>query len=277
MSPQAGSNSEKHNAIEKALSILGLFAFENEELGTIEISKKLGYHKATTSRTLILLSEYGYLDQNERSKKYRLGQRIVDLGLSLTRSLKRDLVQIAKPYLEDLRNRIQETIVFEVSLGKRTMIAYIAEGPSILQLGGEVGELMPSPVTAGSKALLAFSPVNEWDQFLEKKLPRLTPNSITDKAKFKKHLSKIKETGIATDFGENDFEIHAIACPILNIEAIPVAAVDVVGLANRFKPDLHSAATIELKATADKISKRLYYSQLETNTLEDWLAAIRIQ
>ena len=65
-------NPNKHNAIEKALAILGLFAFENKEMGTIEISKLLGYHKATTSRTLILLAEYGFLEQNEKTKKYKL-------------------------------------------------------------------------------------------------------------------------------------------------------------------------------------------------------------
>ncbi|MBW1775846.1 MAG: helix-turn-helix domain-containing protein, partial [Deltaproteobacteria bacterium] len=42
----------KINSIDKALNILGAFAPYNREPGTIEISRKLGFHKATVSRIL---------------------------------------------------------------------------------------------------------------------------------------------------------------------------------------------------------------------------------
>lgn len=271
------SDNGKHNAIEKALAILGLFAFNNQELGTLEISRELGYHKATTSRTLILLAEYGFLEQNERNRKYRLGPRIVNLGLVVTRSLKHNLIQIATPYLEDLRNRIQETVVLEVLSGKRTITAYIAEGPSIVQLGGQVGDLMPSFVTSGLKAILACSSPSEWEEFIEQGLVQRTPNSITDPDLFRKHLEQTRISGIAVDNGEHDIELHAVSAPVFNIEGKPVAAVNAVGLARRIETSVESKTAREVKRTAETISKKLYYSDKEAESLDQWLESLRVE
>jgi DNA-binding IclR family transcriptional regulator len=277
MHSELDPDKEKHNAIEKALSILALFSSDNHELGTIEIGKILGYHKATASRTLLLLAQYGFLEQNEKTKKFKLGPAIVDLGLSVHRSLKNDLIQIAKPDLDELRNTLQETVVLEVLAGKNTVMAYVAEGPRKIRLGGKVGTLMPTNVSAGAKAILSYSSPSEWDAFLETDLPQHTTNSITDPQSFKKQLEEIKATAIAFDIGEHDLDLNAVASPILNMEAAPVAAVVVVGLANRVETRLDSQAAKEVKKTAGKISKRLYFSDEKPSSLFAWLESIKVE
>ena len=267
----------KHNAIEKALVILGLFAIDNQELSTMEISKMLGYHKATASRTLLLLKKYGFLEQNEQTKKFKLGPAIIDLGLSVNRSLKNDLIQIAKPYLDNLRDTLQETVALEVLSGRNTVMAYVAEGPRRIRLGADVGMLMPTHASAGAKAILAFISPDEWDSFLDTDLVRFTPNSITDRNLFYKELEKIRETRIAFDIGEHDSDLNAIGSPIFNMEGIPVAAVVVVGLANRIGDELDSKEAIEVKKAAENISKRLYYIDHIPDSLWDWLECIRVE
>ena len=266
---------DKHNAIEKALVILGLFAIDNLELSTMEISKMLGYHKATASRTLLLLKKYDFLEQNEKSKKFKLGSAIMNLGVSVTRTLKNDLVQIAKPYLDNLRDTLQETIALEVFSGRNTVMAYASEGPRRIRLGADIGMSLPSIATAGGKAILAFIPPNEWDNFVGSKLTRFTHKSITDRKLFYKRLEKIKETRIAFDIGEHDIDLNAIGSPIFNLEGVPVAAVVVVGLANHIENKLNSNAAIEVKKTAEKISKRLYYIDRTPDSLWDWLESIK--
>ena len=267
----------KHNAIEKALGILGLFAVNNRELSTMEISKMLGYHKATASRTLLLLKKHEFLEQNEQTKKFKLGPAIINLGLSVNRSLKNDLIQIAKPYLDNLRDTLQESITLEVLSGRNTVMAYVAEGPRRIRLGADVGMLMPTHASAGAKAILAFISPDGWDTFLDTDLVRLTPNSITDHDLFYKQLEKIKETRIAFDIGEHDPDLNAIGSPIFNIEGIPVAAVVVVGLANRIGSNLDSQAADEVKKTAEYISKRLYYTDHLPDSLWDWLESIKVE
>jgi DNA-binding IclR family transcriptional regulator len=268
---------EKHNAIEKALVILGQFAINNQELSTMEMSKMLGYHKATASRTLLLLKKHGFLEQNEQTKKFKLGSSIIDLGLSVTRSLKNDLVQIAKPYLEKLRDTLQATISLEVLSGRNTVMAYVAEGPRRVRLGADVGMQLPSIATAGAKAILAFIPPDEWDTFLGAELTRFTPNSITDRKAFHEQLEQIRKTRIAFDIGEHDLDLNAIGSPIFNMEGIPVAAAVVVDFSRRIARDIDSKSASEVKRTAERISKQLYHIDHVPGSLWDWLESIQLE
>ena len=88
----------KINSIEKALRILTAFMPSNEAMGTIEISQKLGFHKATVSRILLILTQFGFLQRDKQTKKFRLGHAVINLGLAVTQSINNNLVQIAKPY-----------------------------------------------------------------------------------------------------------------------------------------------------------------------------------
>ena len=102
---------EKQNAIDKALTVLSAFVPYNREMGTIEISQKLGFHKATVSRILLNLARRGFLTQNSQTKKFTLGPSVMDLSRAINQSLKSNLVQIAKPFVDDLRDRLKETII----------------------------------------------------------------------------------------------------------------------------------------------------------------------
>ena len=98
----------KNNSIDKALTILSTFLPNNKEMGTIEISRKLGFHKATVSRILLNLKKHGYLQQNFKTKKFTLGPSILKLALSIHRSLNNNIVHFAKPYIDDLREKTSE-------------------------------------------------------------------------------------------------------------------------------------------------------------------------
>ena len=95
MSPKKLKNNEQRpNAIEKALDILTAFTPYNEEMGTAEISTKLGLHKATASRILLTLTRRGFLRQDSHTKQFRLSRAALDLGLAVTHSLTTDLVKV---------------------------------------------------------------------------------------------------------------------------------------------------------------------------------------
>ena len=109
----------KANSIEKTLAILLSFSPYNQEIGTGEISQKLGFHKATVSRILLTPTRSAFLEKNPQPKKFRLGPSIRSLGSAATRSVKTNMVRIAKPYTDELRDILRETIVLEVPSGKR--------------------------------------------------------------------------------------------------------------------------------------------------------------
>ena len=80
-------------------------------LGIADIADELGMSRSTTHRYVITLVALGYLEQGA-SRKYRLGLRVTDLGMSALNST--GLREHAHPYLEELRQRTSYTVSLAV-------------------------------------------------------------------------------------------------------------------------------------------------------------------
>src|SRR5260370_2145725 len=93
-------------SLERGLAILGCFTPARPVLGIADIADELGMSRSTTHRYVITLVALGYLEQGA-SRKYRLGLRVADLGLSALNST--GLRDHARPYLEELRQRTSYT------------------------------------------------------------------------------------------------------------------------------------------------------------------------
>jgi IclR family acetate operon transcriptional repressor len=252
---------KKANSTEKALEILLSFTPYNQEMGTVEISQKLGFHKATVSRILHTLTNYGLLQQDAKTRKFRLGQSAINLGLAVNRSIDSEMVLMAKPYIDALRDALKETVVLELVSGRSAVIAYIAEGPGPIRIKGTVGDRRPVHAAAGAKAILAFSPPEMADQSLKEKMKQLTPNTITNEKVLLDQLQEIRRQGFAFDNEEVNLGINAVGAPIFNHEGKPVAAVVVAGLSQGITWEGASPIVSHLKETASKISDRLYYNK----------------
>jgi len=257
---QAGS----HKSVEKALIILSAFKSRNQEMGIFELSRMLSLHRSTVSRLIKVLVAHDFLQHNAQTKKFSLGTSIIDLANSLKKSLKTDLVQIAKPYLDKLRDRLEETVIMEALSGKNWIEIYVVEGPGRIRLVAEIGQRMPIHIASGGKAFLAFSAQDTRAFLLEGTLIRLTKNSITDKRKLGCHFEEIRRQGFAFDRAEYDETIHAVSVPVFNSEKIPIACVTVAGTPHRITGEVDSTVVLELKKTAKEISKRFGYKGAET-------------
>lgn len=249
----------KVNAIEKALQILLAFTPHNQEMGTSEISQKVGFHKATTSRILLTLTESGFLRQNPRTKKFGLGQAVHELGLALTESLSNNFVQIAKLYIDELRDTLDETITLELWSGDSTVMAYIAENARPVRVAGRVGDRLPFHAAAGAKSILAFAEPGLLENLLERELEEFTPTTVTDPHTFKKQLAEFKERGFAIDYEEIDVGICAIGAPIFNHQSRPIAAAVVVTPTQRLSDSPDSKTVRALKQTTKAISENFFY------------------
>ncbi|MBN1848492.1 MAG: IclR family transcriptional regulator [Deltaproteobacteria bacterium] len=249
----------KVNAIDKALMILSSFTPHNEEMGTVEISQKLGFHKATVSRILQNLTKRGFLIQNSQTKRFVLGPAVMDLARAMNQSLRSNVVQIAKPFIDTLRDSLKETVILEILSGDTTFMAYIADGPRLVRLAGSMGDRVPIHASAGAKALLAFSPAEVKDRLLNVKLHPFTSYTITDRNRIEQQLFKVRKEGVAFDHEEIDEGTSAIGAPIFNHDSIPIGAVVVAGPTQRIKNGSTAGMVSELKATAAKISTQFHY------------------
>ena len=247
------------NAIEKTLEVLLAFTPYNQEMGTMELSQKLGLHKATASRILRTLADNGFLQQNSETRKYRLGPAALDLGSAANYSLNTDMVQLAKPYVDELRNVLEETVVLEVISGTSTVMAYVAEGPQRVRIAGTVGDRLPVHAAAGAKAILAYKPLEFVEETLKDGLPYLTPDTITDLDAFKRELDRTRDRGFSLDQEEIDVGINAVGAPIFSYDDEPVAAIVVAGPSRRVTGEEDSREVRLIKESAAKVSGLLHH------------------
>ncbi|MFW2365365.1 MAG: IclR family transcriptional regulator [Desulforhopalus sp.] len=246
------------SSAEKALNILLAFTPDNNEMGTTEISVKLGLHKSTTSRLIKLLVATNFLQQNPLTKKYLLGGSALRIGHATTRSLDSKLLAVAHPCLAELSQTLGESVAMEMLSGTNVVLALHVEGPSHIRFNFEQGEQVPINVAAGAKVILSQSDPQLVDICLEQDFKKFNENTIVSKSEYRKLLKKIKKSGIAYDKGERYLNTHAMATPIYNLEGNTKAAVVLAGPAHRLTDRFLKSAVEPLRQTADKISKLLF-------------------
>lgn len=249
-----------HAAVEKALRILMAFTPHNEKTAALALSKKLGLHPSTTTRLLKVLKKHGFVEQDPETKKYSLGRSSLFLAQAVIESLNTDLVSIARPFIDNLRDKIKESVGLEVWVGDATILAYAAPGPQLLQISATLGARMPVHVAAGARAIMAHLPPEVVDDLIGGELRRFTPKTITDPKAIKRKLQEIKGKGVSLDQGELDEDVHVMAAPVFDHTKTPVAAVAIGVPAYRMKSHMQGKTASLLKETAAKISERLYYT-----------------
>ncbi|MBN2060579.1 MAG: IclR family transcriptional regulator [Deltaproteobacteria bacterium] len=250
-------SSKKLNAVEKALKIIQTLADHENGLGTGGLSEKLGFTMSTVSRLLKDLSRHDFVKKSPAGKNYVLGKSIIDIGRVAFKHIGTQLLPIAKPYIDALRDKIEENATLEVLNGDNVMLVYRAGTPHAIGIFLKTGAIVPAHVSPGAKAILAFSPTEIVDATLKKKLSRYTSKTITDLEVFKAHFKEIRRKGVAFASGEYDNNINSLGAPIFDSKKNPVAAVVIT--IPKFRARYHNQAKLIslIKETADKISEQI--------------------
>jgi DNA-binding IclR family transcriptional regulator len=252
-----------HAAVETALDILMAFVPHNPETGTTELASRMGLHKSTASRLLHTLCKKGFLNQNQNTKKFQLGPTILTIGTALKDSLAANLITIAKPHMNALRDTIGETISLEILSGTNTIIAHMSEGPARTKVAGNIGDILSLHAAAGAKAIIAFSPPDARKEILKRPFPKLTPNTITKPKSLEREWLRILQRGYSVDREEHDIGITAIGVPVFDNSGKPAAGLVVAGPTEKIDIDGDHMMVKHLKKTAEIFSKDLYHTYEE--------------
>ena len=115
---------------------------------------------------------------------------------------------------------------------------------------------MPFHAAAGAKTILAFASSELVDRVLSEKLPRFSPNTITDPNILKEELEEVRRQGIGFDRGEFNTDVYAIGAPIFNDQQIR-AAICICSPSGKMESYIESGVHSKLKEAAKKISDQL--------------------
>jgi IclR family pca regulon transcriptional regulator len=249
-------------SLERGLAILGCFSATRPVLGIADIADDLGMSRSTTHRYVITLVALGYLEQGA-SRKYRLGLRVTDLGMSALDST--GLREHSHPELEELRQRTSYTAGFGVLDGEEVLYVDRARGfrreQAEAALDPQPGSRLPAHCTAIGKLLLAYLPVHEQHELLAKMtLTKHGPNTITAKKALRDELEQIRREGLAVSDQELAPELRTLAAPVRDETGAVLAAVNLsVPDASTPLAELLDTLGPQLVATAERISASLGY------------------
>jgi IclR family KDG regulon transcriptional repressor len=236
-------------SVARAISILKCFK-GNSELGLAELSRMVGLHKSTTAGIVNTLKAEGFLEQNERSGRLRLG---LDL-FSLAVQARNGLSEICDPYLNTLLAFTGETV--NLAVLDKTEIVYIAkkESSHSIRISTSVGARLPVYCTAIGKSILAYMDRPKAEEMLERiSLKPLTKATVTSKKALLSELDRILAEGVAYDFEEYEPGVICIASPLYYKKGEPIGAISVSGPAMR----MDEAARAKIAKTITEITGQL--------------------
>jgi IclR family transcriptional regulator, KDG regulon repressor len=250
--------------LERASFILDILGRSPQGISIKDLSDKMHLPKGTTHRLLSSLSYFGYVRQDQNTKNYFLGFKLVELGNMLLGQL--DLRKEAEPFLRNLAERTKETVHLVILDGNE--IVYLDKLETEPHTGGlrmasRVGSRNPAHSCAVGKALMAYLPAEALAKIVEEKgLPKRTGNTITEYNQLKEHMTLVRKQGYAVDDEENERGIRCVGAPIFNEAGRAVAAISVSGPAFRVtKKSVQEKLKKEVMETALRISQRLGFRE----------------
>lgn len=243
------------HSIQRAVRVLDLFDINVKYLGVSEIARDLDLNKSTIYRVVKTLKEEELLIQEEDSKKYRLGYKILDIANRMRNQFTHN--DAALEEMKKLRDQTGEAVLLSVYTNIGGVCIEKVDTKNAIRVTSKPGHTTPLHCGATGKILLAYAEQDEINRILEKDLESYTENSTTDEVEIREELKKIREQGYVISWGEVDKGAIGIGAPILDDEGNLLYGLSLVGPEDRIKSN-GLEKTIEMVVnSADEISRKI--------------------
>jgi DNA-binding IclR family transcriptional regulator len=253
-----GGNRLSVKSAKRVLEIFELLAQKGHGLTIKEVSEGLSVPQSSTSGLMKTLLDEGYLSQ-DTLKRYFLGPKLIQIGAHARESL--NIHSIGMPYLQDLMDRVEETVFLAVLSGDE--IVYIAKIDSnrSIRTSAQPGYRRPLYCTGLGKAFLTFLNEADRNRILEHtEFKSLTEHTITDRITMDEYIKHYQKLGYAIDDEESEEGLFCLAAPIFGVEGEMEAAISVAGPKGRVQPRKELIVPILLE-TASKISRSMGFQK----------------
>jgi DNA-binding IclR family transcriptional regulator len=251
--------SEGHlDTIKRMTAVFDYLASQDGDVGVSEIARALGYHKSVAHRLLTALVAEGYLALTEDTRRYRLGSKMLQLGLLTLDRL--DVRRLARPRLGRLWTGSGETVGISLRVGDMRIHVDGMESPKEVRLAGQLGLESPLYVGASSKSILAFLPAAEQERILTSAEGAKTANGMPISTNaLREELQDIRERGYAVSVGERRAGAFGVSAPIINHLSEVIGSFSVGGPVMRYQADLAAEYGMLALAEARGLSAELGY------------------
>ncbi len=242
--------------VDRVMKVLDAFTADEPQLRLTDLSDRSGIPKPQVLRILSTLETRGYVERDPRTKRYRLGLRLFELGAIVRQEM--DLRRVAQPWLDSLAEATLETVALVVLDALGPVCVEVVESPKGLRVFAQVGRRMPWNAGTSGKVTLAYLAEETREQILARtEFKRYTNLTVTDPDALRKELRDIRRRGYHVSAGDLDEDALGMSAPIFDEGGTIVAAVSVVAPLTRLSGAESECFVNHVCETAAAISRRL--------------------
>jgi IclR family acetate operon transcriptional repressor len=220
-------------AVDNALQLLQLLR-DGGSLRLKDAANELGVAPSTAHRLLAMLVYRGFAVQDE-SRRYVPGPAMGagPAGVSWTRLLR----EVARPHMELLCSRVNETVNLMIRVGTKVRFLDTVESTNVLRVGDRQGTVLPANKASGGKAMLAELDPAMIDQLFRSQNAAIGGDSIPDAeyAALLRELETVRSNGFAANFEGTEEGISALGMALHNGKGEVVGALSVATPVARFR------------------------------------------
>ena len=251
--PERGSHFVQ--SLERGLLVIRAFSAERPTMTLSDVARETRLTRAAARRFLLTLADLGYVRTDGRL--FSLTPRVLELGYAYVASA--GLPDVAQPHLEDLSARVHESASVSVLDGDDILYVARVATSRIMTVSIRVGTRFPAAATSMGRVLLADRDEPDIDAFLGRmRLEPLTRFTITDPARLRAELLRVREQGYAIVDQELEEGLRSLAAPIRDATGRVIAAANVSAQANRSSiEDVRRGLLPALLETAKRIEADL--------------------
>jgi len=253
-SGRAGASGVVKSA-DRVLDVLELLAERGREMSHTELAAALAIPKSSLSHLLRNLAARGYLRLSD-ARGYALGPSVTVLARRSVQTF--DLVALARPIVDRVRDATLETVGLNVLRDDETECLYSATGTLPLLYTMRIGDRAPLYATSSGKVLLAHLPEAKREAYLARvRFAPFTPHTLRSIAKLRAQLAAVRAEGLGYSREEFTAGIVGMAAPVLNAASEPVAAINVATPSVRFDEAAKTRIGALLKRAAAELTRAL--------------------
>jgi DNA-binding IclR family transcriptional regulator len=203
---QSSRDFSQVQVINRAAAILRALR-ESGSLNLSELARKVGLARSTVFRIVATLEAENLVTYSGPGGQIQLGTELVSLGAAVRSDMRHEL----RPFLEELSNRIDETINLAILEDDHIVFLDQVNRPQRLLAVSEVGMKFPLHSNSTGKILIAYLSEEDLERIVPVQLEEYTPNTLKTRNELMLELQEIRASGIAYDREEHTLGICALS------------------------------------------------------------------
>ena len=255
------------STVTKALSLLDLFTEARPAMGLSELQRASGRDKATVHRHLSALEDLGFLEQDPKSRAYRLGHALERLA-AMRRLTVRAADTIA-PIIDGISDAVGELVHVARLKGDDLHNVYHADlGHKAIRVDLEPNIVLPLLTTSTGKAILSCQDLASQHAVIAGQHARFGCPPMPAREPILEELHATRRRGYSTSRDTVEVGVSSVAIPLFDQSGAAVAACAVAYPTARYSAALLSDCLAHLFARGPDLVARL------GGTVPDWIEEI---